>query len=215
MQAIAREQTNQVTVSALRFAPAHHVPKLPRKYRVAWAFVTCIIAAYFLWQTNAAFNRFVWSNHLDGDYDSLARGFLNGHVYMDMQPRPELLALPDPWKFPDNAPYRLLDAVLYHRHYYLYHGPTPAVVLFAPFRLITGHDMPQAVAVLLFGFGGFLVLAELLIAILATRASPPPLWLFVLLCFAVGLAQCVPFLLQESLMYEVAIASGFFFLSAA
>ena len=188
--------------------------KLPRRYGVAWALVVCFVATYYLWQTNAATNRFVWSDHLDGYYNSLARGFLKGHLYMDVQPRPELLALPDPWKFPDNIPYRLLDAVLYKGHYYLYHGPTPALVLFAPWRLITGHDMPQAISVLLFSFGGFLILSRLLTSILATRASPPPLWLFVLLCFALGLAQAVPFLLQESLMYEVAIASGFFFLSA-
>lgn len=199
--------------SELQSAPAHHLPKLPRRYRVAWALVTCLIATYYVWQTNAAIDRFVWSNHLDGAYDLLARGFVKGHFYMDVEPRPELLALPDPWKFPDNVPYRRLDTVLYNRHYYLYHGPTPAVVMFAPWRLITGHDMPEAVSVLLFSFGGFLFLSELLMAILAARASRPPLWVFVLLCLAVGLAQCVPFLLQESLMYEVAIASGFFFLS--
>ncbi|MDP9170292.1 MAG: hypothetical protein M3N54_06725 [Acidobacteriota bacterium] len=188
-------------------------PKLPRKYRVAWALAACIVASYYLWQTNAAFNRFVWSDHLEGSYDLLARGFLRGHLYMDVEPRPELLALPDPWKFPDNTPYRLLDTVLYNRHYYLYHGPTAALLLYAPWRLITGHDMPQAVSVMLFSFGGFLLLSELLMAILAARASPPPLWLFVLFCFAVGLAQGCPFLLQESLMYQVAISSGFFFLS--
>jgi hypothetical protein len=193
--------------------PARHLMKLPRQYRIAWALAACVVAAYFLWQTNAAVNRFVWSDHLDGYYDLLARGFLKGHLYMDVEPRPELLALPDPWKFPDNVPYRLLDAVLYKGHYYLYHAPAPALLLYAPWRLITGHDMPQAISVLFFSFGGFLALSELLIAILATRASPPPLWLFVLLCFAVGLAQGVPFLLQESLMYHVAIASGFFFLS--
>jgi len=187
--------------------------KLPRKYRVAWALVICLVGTYYVWQTQAAANRFVWSDHLDGYYDLLGRGFLHGHLYMEVEPRPELLALPDPWKSPDNRPYRLLDAVLYNRHYYLYHGPTPALLLFAPWRLITRHDLPQPASVLLFSFGGFLLLSELLIAVLSARASPPPVWLFVLSCFSIGLAQCVPFLLLGSLMYEVAIASGFFFLS--
>jgi len=187
--------------------------KLPRKYRVAWSLVICVVAIYYVWQTNAAANRFVWSDHLDGYYDSLARGFLHGHLYMDVEPRPDLLALPDPWKFPDNVPYRLLDAVLYKRHYYLYHGATPALLLFAPWRLITRHDLPQPAAVLLLSLGGFLLLSELLIEVLSARASPPPLWLFVLFCFVLGLAPGVPFLLLGSLVYEVPIASGFFFLS--
>jgi hypothetical protein len=208
-------QTTPAAIGPLgpQSAPAPNLMEPPRRYRLAWALVACLVASYCSWQTNAATNRFVWSDHLDGYYDLLARGFLKGHLYMDVEPRPELLALPDPWKFPDNVPYRLLDAVLYKGHYYLYHAPTPALLLYAPWRLITGHDMPQAISVLLFSFGGFLALSRLLMAILAACASRPPLWLFVLLCFAVGLAQGVPYLLQESLMYQVAIASGFFFLS--
>ena len=185
---------------------------MPRKYRIAWALVVCFVGTYYVWQTNAAANRFVWSDHLDGYYDSLARGFLNGHLYLDVEPRPELLALPDPWKF-ENRPLWLLDAVLYNRRYYLYHGAAPALLLFAPWRLITGHDLPQPAAVLLFSFGGFLLLTELFIAVVSARPSPPPLWLFVTCCFALGLTQSVPFLLLGSLVYEVPIASGFFFLS--
>src|SRR3954463_1690713 len=131
-----------ISPSAPQSDPAQDSAKLPRRYRAAWALVACLVATYYLWQTNAAINRFVWSDHLDGYYDLLARGFVKGHLYMDAEPRPELLALPDPLKYPDNVPYRLLDTVLYNRHYYLYHGPTPALLLYAPWRFITGHDMP-------------------------------------------------------------------------
>src|ERR1700756_2281323 len=96
-------------------------------HRAAWLAVTLMVGAFYFWQIGTAFDRFVWSDHLDGYYDLLARGFLGGHLYLPVDPRPELLALPNPWHAPENRPYRLLDTALYQRHYYLYHGAAPAV----------------------------------------------------------------------------------------
>jgi hypothetical protein len=185
-----------------------------KRYIACWAAVTLLIGTFYLTLLGTAFDRFVWSDHLDGYYDLLARSFVNGHLYLPVEPRPELLALKDPFEVPANRPYRLLDAALYHNRYYLYHGAAPALFVFAPWRLLTRHDLPQGIAVFLFCLGGYLFLSLLLLDLLAYRGPPVPLWFFVLFCIALGLAQGVPFLLQLTLVYEVAIASGYFCLSA-
>src|SRR4051812_14306439 len=58
-----------------------------------------------------------------GDYyQLLVRGFRKGHLYMDVEPAPELLALPDPYDPAQNSRYRVPDASYYRDHYYLYFG---------------------------------------------------------------------------------------------
>ncbi len=79
-------------------------------------------------------------------YEFLAEGFARGHTYLSVDPPQELLALENPY-LPSSLPEkRLWDASLYHGKYYLYFGPAPAAVLMLPWRLVTGHGMPQWVA---------------------------------------------------------------------
>src|SRR5687768_6727577 len=46
-------------------------------------------------------------------HQKLATAFHHGQTSLLDQPKPELLALPDPYRHPDNEPYRLHDASLY------------------------------------------------------------------------------------------------------
>ena len=71
---------------------------------------------------------------LDEPYNLLAKGYLSGHLSLSILPAPELLALPDPYDPIANARLRIWDATLFKGRYYLYFGPTPALLLFAPFR---------------------------------------------------------------------------------
>jgi hypothetical protein len=61
-------------------------------------------------------------------YDELGAAFLRGQLYLAEQPRPELLALPNPYDATQNGGLTLHDASLYGGHYYLYFGPTPALI---------------------------------------------------------------------------------------
>ena len=190
-----------------------HRDRRDTTYRTAWFLVALLVAAFYFWCAQSGYQRFVWDRDLDGYYDLLGRAFLGGKLYLPVEPRPELLALPDPWDATANLPYRLHDAVLYQKHYYLYHGAAPALLLFAPWRLLTRHDLPENFAVFLFCFGGYLLLCELLILVLSFlpyRASPS---LFTLFLLVFGLGESLPFLLQRAMVYEVVIAAGFFFLS--
>jgi hypothetical protein len=204
------------------------------QYRVAWLAALFIVGALYFWVIGigAVGDRFAWESGLDkyyglpgptvakgnyavnGYYDLLARAFVHGKLYLPVLPEPALLALPHPWNDSENGPYRLLDTVLYKQHYYLYHGAVPVILLFVPWYLVTAHDMPENFATFLFAFGGFAFLSILFIDVLYFLSRRISVVLLLLCLLALGIAQSVPFLLHRAKLYEIAIACGFFCLSA-
>jgi hypothetical protein len=223
----------------LHYAYADTAKRVNLKYRAARLATFLIVGALYFWiiGIGAVHERFAWNSGLDayyglsqhatvlgdkgvdGYYDLLGRAFASGQLRLPVEPAAQLLALSDPWSDKINRPYRLLDTVLYQRHYYLYHGATPAVLLFAPWYLITRHDFPENFATFLFSLGGYLLLSALFTRILSSLSVRLPLGLYVLFLLALGLGQTVPFLLQRADVYEVAIScayfclcSGFYFL---
>src|ERR1041384_7544964 len=144
--------------------------------------VSALVGSYYLWAVRAAGVRFDWK-HDSGDYYALlGRGFASGHLYLPVQPSPQLLAQPDPWDPAVDFSLKQQDMVLYHGRYYLYFGAAPAVLLFAPWRFITGHDLPQTFAMFLLCFGGFLFSCGSLLRVLdLALAKPGPLLLATLL----------------------------------
>ena len=192
------------------------------------------VGALYFWiiGIGAVNQRFAWNSGLDayyglsnhaavprdlgveGYYDLLARAFVGGHLRLPMEPAPQLLALSNPWSDQINRPYRMLDTALYKSHYYLYHGATPVLLLFAPWYLITGHDFPENFAAFLLALGGYLFSAALFIRVLSSISIQPPFGLRILLLLALGIGQSVPFLLHRAIVYEVAIACGYLCLSS-
>ena len=154
------------------------------------------------------------SNAVQGYYDLLGRSFANGKLRLPVEPSLDLLALANPWSDQMNRPYRLLDAVLFNEHYYLYHGPTPALLLFTPWYLITRHDLPENFAALALAFGSYLFFSALFTRALSTLTIRLPLAVYALFLLALGVSQSMPFLLHRVKVYEVAIACGCFCLSA-
>src|SRR5262249_29005072 len=147
----------------------------PISYGAARLGVSLAVIGFYWWVIGigAVPERFAWNSGLDafyasirgseavnGYYDLLARSFAHGQVRLPVEPTPELLALKDPWLGLENLPYRLLDLALFERHYYLYHGATPALLLFTPWYLLTHHDFPENFAAFLFMSLGFLVSTE-------------------------------------------------------
>ena len=98
-------------------------------------------------------------------YRLLVRGWKKGHLYIDREPAPELLALADPYDPALNHPYKMGDVSLYRGKYYLYFGVAPALTLLFPYALLTGREMLMGPAALTFVSLAFLA---------ATR--PPAMW---------------------------------------
>ncbi|HEY7388916.1 MAG TPA: hypothetical protein VH640_10435 [Bryobacteraceae bacterium] len=158
---------------------------------------------------------FLWRYDLGGYYDYLARGFAAGHLYVPLEPSPVLLGMANPWDPAINDAYKMQDMALYRRHYYLYFGVAPAVLLFWPWRLATGHDLPESFALFLLCLAGFLFSSAKLLRLLDLANARPGGLVLALLVFALGICQSVPYLLNRPAVYEIAIASGYCFLSVA
>ncbi len=204
------------------------------KFRAAWLAVLLIVGALYFWVIGigAESRRFAWNSDINrvyglpspavakggygvyGYYDLLARAFVGGKLYLPVTPQPELLALPNPWQDPTNREFRLLDTVLYKQRFYIYHGPVPVLLLFAPWYRLTAHDMPENFAAFLFALGGYFFLSLLFIQLLSRLSDRVPVVLLTLCLLAIGIGQSVPYMLHRALLYEVAIACGFCCVSA-
>jgi hypothetical protein len=173
------------------------------------------VSSYYRWGVRAAGNEFEWGQDSGHYYDYLGRAFAGGHLYLPLEPSPQLLAQPNPWDPRVDDSLKLFDAVLYNRRYYLYHGPGPAVMLFTPWRRLTGHDLPENYALFVLCLGGYLFSAGALTGMLRmarVRVAPGMLAMMLL---ALATCQCVPFLLNRVWVYEVAIGAGYFCIAAA
>jgi len=150
-----------------------------------------------------------------GLYTVLTDAFAHGQVSFLVAPRPELLALPDPYDPQQNARYRLHDASLYKGRYYLYFGPAPVVALYLPYVLLTGEFLPDRLGAWVFAAAAY-VMACLLLQFLLGRWWPQaPRWLVYFLCACLGFSNTFPFLLRRPAVYETAIAAGQFFVLLA
>ena len=201
----------------MTFSPPYHDGRVRGRQAVGVLVATfAALTAYYVWI--AATTEYPWAPrpNLIGYYNSLTRGFLAGHLYLPIEPSPGLLALPDPYDPAANSGLRLHDASLFNGRFYLYFGPTPALVFFLPFRVLTGYDLPEPIVIavccsigLLFAF---LVLQR--VAALAFP-RPPSTWVSALALITLGLSSTAPFLLRRPMVYEVAISSGYAFAFAS
>lgn len=89
----------------------------------------------------------VWNGQDPGhrdQYERMTDALLEGHLYLDVEVNPALLALENPYD-PDardaaGASYRW-DHAFYNNRYYMYFGVVPVFLLFLPYRLATGVNL--------------------------------------------------------------------------
>ena len=170
--------------------------------------LSALVLVFYFWTASSTDDPFILRGPKNDYYNLLTTGFLSGHLYLPVTPDPALSS-PDP-AVRAAAP-SLLDASLYHGHYYLYFGLTPLLVVFLPWRLLTGAGIPENLATALFAAAGFL-LAIALLARLRRRYFPavgPVLWAAIVV--AAGGCTLAPVALRRAIFYEVAITSAFAF----
>jgi hypothetical protein len=146
-------------------------------------------------------------------YDMQAEGFRRGQLHLSVEPLPELLQKENPFD-PSHRALWLWDATLYNRHYYIYWGPVPALILAALKSVIPLPPVGDQYFALVFSFLRFLVGMTLILSIARwfwVRALSAPSLLAVVLF---GLATPMPYFLARGAVYEAAIAAGQFFLLA-
>lgn len=168
----------------------------PRTLALAIALLYLPFVAWKHWPLDFGYD-------LGGYYNYLTRGFLDGQLHVPIQPTKEILAAPNP-QDPSLPPeWKMHDMALYKGRYYLYHGMGPALLLFVPWRLLTGFDLPEAIGGL-----AFLVMGIWALLLLAQPLNRKKL---AVITFCCGTLVILP----RIVVYELAISCGFMCLAWA
>ncbi|MCR4643610.1 MAG: hypothetical protein K5697_16475 [Lachnospiraceae bacterium] len=141
-------------------------------------------------------------NHVynQGEYDfrpytDLARALGKGQLYLDEEPSPELLSLEDPYdpaaREEIKAPFHL-DYAFYNGKYYIYFGVVPCLLLYLPYHLVTGGDLPGSIALFLMMAGCYAGLFFLLKGLVRRYAPKCSAALAVLLWLGAASAFTMP-----------------------
>jgi len=195
-------------------APRSHKPWMG--YAI-FAVVCALVIGIFAWSARSGVIEFVNSNPASGYYNLLVQGFRAGQLNLNREAAPELAQLADPYdparnaSFVWNERYFSYESSYYKGKLYLYFGVTPALVLFWPYVVLTGHYLLHKNAVVIFFALGFLVSAGLLRAIWRRYFPAASVWVAVAGLLALGLATGLLEILSRCDVYEVAMSSGFAF----
>lgn len=178
------------------------------KHKALVAFCA-LVGAYYLWTVWSSGSPIAFNENRSDYFNLLSDGFLAGHLHLLVAPDPNLLALPDPYDPVANQSFRIHDLSLYHDKYYLYWGPTPALLLYIPFRLLPLGDLPETLAVFTFAFVGFCFSIACLRALAQRIVPDAPRWMLGAAALALAFGNALPFTLRRAAVYEVAITAGF------
>ncbi|MFA5265524.1 MAG: hypothetical protein WC378_17025 [Opitutaceae bacterium] len=145
-------------------------------------------------------------------YNLLVHGFMDGQLSLKVEVSQALLDCPDPYDPAKRPPGSgLHDASFYHGKYYIYYGVVPAVVLLLPFRLLSGTDLPLAVAVLAFLSGAYAIFLLIVADCRRRFFNACGDWTSFAIALVAGILTWAPVLLRRHSMYELPISSAQFF----
>ncbi len=153
-------------------------------------------------------------------YNLLVEGFRSGHLWIAREAPAALAREPNPYLYASyrdylGSPWNLIDLSYYKGHLYTYFGATPALVLFWPWRVLTGGFLHQSTAVLVFCLAGFFF--SLGIAASAWRRYFPRAGSVCQAAVAVLIASLssLPVFAARPGLFEVAISCAYAFSAAS
>lgn len=182
-------------------------------HRLAILFVLLGGVALIYWTAMAGWGPVEFGKTEHDYYNMLVGGFRKGSLAMDV-PVPEALKhAENPWDPAKRPPGIALHDVSYFRgQYYLYFGVVPAVLLFWPFRVLFGSDLPFIAATLFFVGGGFLLASWLWLRILKERFPRSSLLTKLAGPVVLGLSAGQLCLARRGSIWEMPIAAGHLFM---
>lgn len=132
------------------FSPLHHQPflttdsrKVKRENIVTIAICALLVLACTIPMGAAPAYNGEFPQHRN-QYELLARSMMNGHIYIeydDVDPILEQINPYDPAQRIEAGASYHSDNAYYKGHYYMYFGVVPVILLFLPYRFITGQDL--------------------------------------------------------------------------
>lgn len=176
--------------------------------------VVVILTGWAYYTGVAATSRGLTSIGPHGYYGLQTEAFRLGQLHLALTPDPRLLALENPYAGPQgvNRPH---DMTFYKGKFYLYYGVTPVLLVYLPWRLLTGTYLVEMAGMVLMLWIG-VTAGSCWLTALKRRYFPgvSPWWLAaMLLTFAFGTPLF--FLAQNSTFYAVPIAGAFCCLALA
>jgi cytochrome c-type biogenesis protein CcmH/NrfG len=178
------------------------------------AAAVALVIGIFLASANPTVLEGTGGRAADAYYSQLVEAFQAGQVSLAKAVPPGLAQLADPYDPVANYPYRmpptLADDLTYFRgKFYVYFGPTPALLLLWPWAALTGRYLFHSAAVLIFCLVGFLAAVGSLCAIWRRYFPAVSAGVAAAGVLALGLATSAPILLQRADVWEVAIACSY------
>ena len=191
------------------------------------------IAIFYYWTTFSSVGRNIREEYKPFDhflpkgiendfYNSLTHSLLKGQLFLDIKVPAELASLTNPY---DPKQRKILnhirndgtidegylyDASLYKGKYYLYFGITPVILIFAPFHLITGIDLPVPTALLTFILLALVIQISLLRTVLRDHFHKLGNSVFVSCVLICAFCNPIALLLRRPTIYELAIGCALF-----
>lgn len=192
--------------------------KICRTLTLITAAVCCITSGWIMnykLPEDVSWSKLIQTEEGNQVSKELVLAFEQGHVYLDAEPSQELLDLENPYdKFQRQKATRYeWDHVFYQGKYYSYYGIAPVILLFLPFHKMTGCYCPTEIAVLLFSIAGFFGLACFFMQFIKKYFSGISSGSYLITMLMLFLNCGIWFSIGRPDFYEVAIASGFAFLT--
>lgn len=183
--------------------------------------VCCVLVVLGVYARSAvSYGKPLAPNHAPfyGNFQNpIADALLDHQLSLKIAPPPGLLALRDPYDPIANDPYRAMgihDLSLYKGKLYAYFGPTPAILLYIPFRILRVGDLSPTIATLVFAALGFLFSLGLFRRIVRWWGVDLPPWMHCVAVFTLGLGVPVAWLVYIGRDYESTIVCGYMLLFA-
>lgn len=153
-------------------------------------------------------------------YQELAEAFLEGRLYLEDEPPAFLAEMENPYdRIARNEASNIAgetarwDVSYYNGKYYVYFGVVPALMLYLPYRALTGTAMPNVFGIrfftVFFVIGAFLLVEELIKRYYKHKRIP--FLAYILLCLVLVNAGGSVFIAKRPDFYSIPILSGISF----
>ena len=169
-------------------------------------------SAWFLAHINPICINPPWPHHKQ--YQELAEVMAEGRLYLDKEPSEDFLNVKNPYDTiylkAEEIDYPA-DYVYYEGRYYVYFGIVPELLLYCPVHLLTGHHMPNYMAVFLFYCGFILAVFALYREIIKQWFNHTPYFLYLMLCILTVCCGNYLFVIARPDLYDIPIMAATMF----
>lgn len=145
------------------------------------------------------------------EYADLADSMSKGHYYLDYEVSDALVQAENPYDYTYrdvNQVPAFWDTAYFNGHYYCYFGVTPVLLLYLPYHLITGLDLNNVAAALVFSILAWLGASWLMRECIERFFPEVPYWFWIVTSILLAFNVQLVYLYQRPDMYDVPILAG-------